>query len=76
MIDDSVRSTPSIAPMRSIRWSSSAIDAASTTAIRSKLPLTECSVRTAEMACSSVVMRASVFGAIVMSTWAFTMPLS
>ena len=34
------------------------------------------SVRRAEMACSSVVMRGSVFGAMVMRTWAFTMPLS
>ena len=46
MIDDSVRSTPSVAPILSSSASRSLIDGDSTTTIMSKLPLTECSVRT------------------------------
>ena len=76
MIDDAVRSTPSSAPMRSIRRSSSPIDAASTMAIRSKLPLTECSVRTSAIARSSASMRGAVLGRMVISTCARISPRS
>jgi len=66
MIDESVRSTPSIVPISSMSRLSSAIEGAAMMAIRSKEPLTEWSSVTAWTRSRAAVTCGSALGAIVM----------
>ena len=76
MIDEVVRSTPSMAPMRSVNSSISATAVTTTIATRSNDPLTECRARTSAIARSASTTAAICFGSTVIITWARTWPRS
>ena len=76
MIDDDVRSTPSMRADLVEQRVEIPIDGASTMTIMSKLPLTECSVRTGASACRLRTTLSASLGVTVSSTCARTSPCS